>query len=54
MAVCKACNQEMTKSVSCTGETYGDFPDGIERRRIRYPDDVLAGDYAKREAPEGE
>jgi hypothetical protein len=51
MAVCRACNQEMTDLVTCTVKTYDDFPDGIERQRIRYPDDVLASNYAKQEAP---
>lgn len=36
MAVCNYCSQEMTIGVGCTQTTYNDFPDGVERPRIRY------------------
>ena len=36
MAVCEWCGREMTASAACTVETYADFPDGIERPRVRW------------------
>lgn len=36
MAICKACDQEMTENVACTQVTSDDFPDGVERARIPY------------------
>jgi len=34
MATCEWCDQEMTVQCGCTVETYSDFNDGIQRRRI--------------------
>lgn len=34
MATCSYCNREMRDHVGCTTQTYSDFRDGIERKRI--------------------
>lgn len=40
-ATCKYCSLPMDVGTSCTETTYGgdDFPDGVERERVRYGDE---------------
>ena len=39
MAICSACGQEMTTATACTAETYNDFGDGLEYKRIPHDGD---------------
>lgn len=39
MAICSACNREMTEPQGCTVTEYDDFEDGVTRQRVRYGDE---------------